>query len=582
MAQTLDGGKLKEAAERRQDETILVHIRGKDCVAVEAQYHRKGYFEYVDFLLKKPADPGGKKFQRSFELFCRNFIEKRLIKDKQILMLSFLVRQFIKLVNDTEGIVTTYQGCRLKARIKQRYPQIVFHPSKTMTKGTLVYSDNLTAGELADNDSSIGYQSSDEDADSDNDDQPMSFGRNYSNSISTLFGVALELRNELRECKGVTTSCWPPDSQDLTLASALESIPSKIFNFISWLVGYSEEPVQNEKVNLELKDACKVASICQDLIYASGRGKVATHKSLALGMAVRQITGSVGLLRILHGLGHCASADTVYKHDSALTVSIINGENDSFLPRNIVNDVFTCLVWDNNDFREETPSGKGTTHVTNGIAIQRNHGTQDLRQKAAVSKKIRTVAAPPVDILPYFSKCKGEPALQSTNPDITFNSPVDQQEQIVGRKLDFIHVLCKKVSDGKSEFSQEMKGVLPSWTGFNTQLFMENTKELSNIGYLPVIDAPVTELSTVFTLLNKSMAIANKLCLPEIVLVMDEAVYAKAQVIRWRNEEIMNKVVIRLGAFHTVMSYCSGISKIFKDAGLQVSVILNTLFGWGT
>ena len=61
------------------------------------------------------------------------------------------------------------------------------------------------------------------------------------------------------------------------------------------------------------------------------------------------------------------------------------------------------------------------------------------------------------------------------------------------------------------------------------------------------------------------MEIANKLCLPEIVLVMDEAVYAKAQVIRWHNEEIMNKVVIRLGAFHTVMSYCSGISKIFKN-----------------
>ena len=70
MAQTLDGGKLKEAAERRQDETILVHIRGKDCVAVEAQYHRKCYFEYVDFLLKKPADPGGKSFRGPLNYFA--------------------------------------------------------------------------------------------------------------------------------------------------------------------------------------------------------------------------------------------------------------------------------------------------------------------------------------------------------------------------------------------------------------------------------------------------------------------------------------------------------------------------------
>ena len=115
-------------------------------------------------------------------------------------------------------------------------------------------------------------------------------------------------------------------------------------------------------------------------------------------MAVRQKSGSNGHLRILHGLGHCASADTVYKHDPAHTASFINSEHVPFLPRN--NDAFTYLVWNKNDFREEAPSGKGATHVTNGI--QRNHGTLELRQRAAVSKKIRTVTTPPVDIMPYF------------------------------------------------------------------------------------------------------------------------------------------------------------------------------------
>ena len=40
--------------------------------------------------------------------------------------------------------------------------------------------------------------------------------------------------------------------------------------------------------------------------------------------------------------------------------------------------------------------------------------------------------------------------------------------------------------------------------------------------------------------------------------------------IRWKEEEFMSKIVVRLGEFHTIMSYCSGIGKIFKDAGLQV------------
>ena len=44
----------------------------------------------------------------------------------------------------------TYQAIRLKKRIQSRYPQIVFHTSKTMTKGTLLYHENITVGESAD------------------------------------------------------------------------------------------------------------------------------------------------------------------------------------------------------------------------------------------------------------------------------------------------------------------------------------------------------------------------------------------------------------------------------------------------
>jgi hypothetical protein len=45
--------------------------------------------------------------------------------------------------------------------------------------------------------------------------------------------------------------------------------------------------------------------------------------------------------------------------------------------------------------------------------------------------------------------------------------------------------------------------------------------------------------------------------------------------IRWKEEEFRNRIVVRLGEFHTIMSYCSGIGKIFLDAGLKV--ITNTL-----
>ena len=54
------------------------------------------------------------------------------------------------------------------------------------------------------------------------------------NSFSTLYAVALEMQNELIECKGVG-SHWPPDSNDLSMEAALKSIPVKLVNvFNGW------------------------------------------------------------------------------------------------------------------------------------------------------------------------------------------------------------------------------------------------------------------------------------------------------------------------------------------------------------
>ena len=131
------------------------------------------------------------------------------------------------------------------------------------------------------------------------------------------------------------------------------------------------------------------------------------------------------------------------------------------------------------------------------------------------------------------------------------------QHQNDGRIFDFAFILAKLQSalDGVS---------LPSWTAFNTKT-NQTVPTQSTIGYFLVADASVMDLATVNTILARSVLICKELQLPEIVLVFDEA-----QMIRWNNEEYLNKTVIRLGDFHTVMSYCTGISKIFKDESLTV------------
>jgi hypothetical protein len=54
---------------------------------------------------------------------------------------------------------------------------------------------------------------------------------------------------------------WPPDATDLSLANALQSIPHQLFNFIAWMVGFSDEPALLHKVSIPHDQCCKVASI---------------------------------------------------------------------------------------------------------------------------------------------------------------------------------------------------------------------------------------------------------------------------------------------------------------------------------
>lgn len=76
-------------------------------------------------------------------------------------------------------------------------------------------------------------------------------------------------------------------------------------------------------------------------------------------------------------------------------------------------------------------------------------------------------------------------------------------------------------------------------------------------------------MSTVNTILKRNVQIADQLELDHIVLVFDQAIYAKAQQIRWKDNDFTQRTVIRLGEFHTCMSYLGILGKRFGDAGLQ-------------
>ncbi|KAJ8043723.1 hypothetical protein HOLleu_10936 [Holothuria leucospilota] len=65
------------------------------------------------------------------------------------------------------------------------------------------------------------------------------------------------------------------------------------------------------------------------------------------------------------------------------------------------------------------------------------------------------------------------------------------------------------------------------------------------------------------------MEICTKLEQEEIVVVLDQAIYSKALQIVWKESQRFNKVILRLGAFHTTCVMLGVIGKRFDDAGLR-------------
>lgn len=123
---------------------------------------------------------------------------------------------------------------------------------------------------------------------------------------------------------------------------------------------------------------------------------------------------------------------------------------------------------------------------------------------------------------------------------------------------------------------------VPGWTGFNRILQGRESVEKSTLYYLPVIEASPTEMTTVNTILAQSVEMADRLQVNSMVLVFDQAIYAKAQQIRWKDEKLTSRLVIRLGEFHTIMSFVGIIGKRFKAAGLQDIFIESQLIDEGS
>ena len=291
-------------------------------------------------------------------------------------------------------------------------------------------------------------------------------------------------------------------------------------------------------------------------------------------MTVRHLTRSDQIVTLLNRFGHGYSSSRISEYETAIAEKNPHRvERNVYLPPNIDSNSPVVFCWDNNDLQEETASGAGTTHCTNGIVIQRKTVQEQVQTETLhedhnqYRQHQRSIQSPPLPAMHYVSTVReGPPLGEYQYEPITFSDP---EVQFAGLKdtawkiLRFSDKECKSLSNRKDSDLQ----LVASWSDFNSSVTFSSPESV--IGYLPVIPSSPTEAATVYELLNRSCALSAKLGQSYTIITLDQAIYCKTQEIKWKNSEQFKSVVLMMGGFHICATFLAVIGKRYGDAGLQ-------------
>ena len=165
--------------------------------------------------------------------------------------MSKLREEFVKAVTEIENEdASQYKTIRLKPRLQERFPQLVFHKPKRRYNSEIVFSEDLNQGTVIERALTTDDQS-DEDTEQEDDQDEESEGmvqqpnNQQGMALKDLYLVALELWGNIRTNSASWFNDRPPLASDITGDSVRKVVSPLLFNFIVWMLGYSDEPEED-------------------------------------------------------------------------------------------------------------------------------------------------------------------------------------------------------------------------------------------------------------------------------------------------------------------------------------------------
>ena len=290
----------------------------------------------------------------------------------------------------------------------------------------------------------------------------------------------------------------------------------------------------------------KLASLGQSIMQATRPRILLAPLQVGLGVQLHHHFASKFLIDSLNKHGFCCSYSEVLKFSR--NAAVTQGTDiPGFSPGH-----FVQYVADNVDHNVRTIDGMNTFHGMGMIAATTPATKNNARiPRISVSAEdIATIGT--VNIAPFMPELNGMQAMFYENlSDVRNEDPTS-------------------ILDDLWQLSLSVRSPIPAWSGMMQMVHTGEYPEQSSVLFLPMIDMDPSNMSCVHSTLQFICQHASRHGITPIITFDQPLWWKSLQVIESQPENSpLHSIVLRLGGFHTQMSFVGCIGHIMAGSGLQ-------------